>query len=278
MELVAHTPPKVDSTVEHPKDVLTVLPHTYHDHICEMLSYGMPLIGHVLSFSSNSETLKATLAQTYKASVMLHDLGKLDEDNQVILRGEASGRLPIDHIDAGVAIANEMENALLSWVIRGHHAPGLVNKSCEKSFNKKIWRIIDIPRSNYLLRGRRHHREELEIQDYENHYQTIAITQKRLQEYKERQIQACGAYPKVACNLPAEGLTARLMLSCLVDADHTSTAHYHLQIPMKTFLPAQARWQARLDKLADYVEVWTVRLMLINLNVINCVIIYLNTV
>lgn len=254
MELVAHTPPKVDSTVEYSKDILTVLPHTYHDHICEMLSYGMPLIEHVLSFSSASEALKVTLAQTYKASVMLHDLGKLDEDNQVILRGEASGRLPIDHIDAGVAIANEMENALLGWVIRGHHAPGLVNKSCEKNFNKKIWRYVNIPRDNYMLRGKRHHREEPETQDYENHYQTIAITQKRLQDYKNCQIQACGEYPQVACDLPAEGLTARLMLSCLVDADHTSTANYHLQIPMKTFLPTQAHWQTRLDKLANYVN------------------------
>lgn len=258
MELIAHTPPKTSqkqgSPVECSNDHSSVLPHTYRDHIQEMLDYGMPLIEHILEYTTFDEMTKERLRQTYKAAIMLHDLGKLDEENQVILRQEKQGRLPIDHIDAGVAIANEMDNALLSWVIRGHHSPGLVNKSSEKSFNKKIWRSIDIPRDNYLLRGKRHYRENPEIEDYANHYQTIAITQERVQDYKNRQIQACGEYPKISCALPEEGLTVRILLSCLVDADHTSTANYHLQIPMKEFHRAATNWQERLDKLTSYVN------------------------
>ncbi|WP_230660569.1 DEAD/DEAH box helicase [Psychrobacter sp. I-STPA10] len=256
MELVAHTPPKAaqGSPVQNSVNIATVLPHTYHDHIQEMLEYGMPLIEYLLEFTAFDKATKEILKQTYKASIMLHDMGKLDKDNQVILRQEKQGRLPIDHIDAGVAIANKMGNELLGWVIRGHHAPGLANKSSEISFNKRIWRNIDIPRDNYLLRGKRHHRQNLEIEDYTNHYQTIAITQQRLQDYKNQQILACGEYPIVACKLPNESLTTRIMLSCLVDADHSSTANYHQQIAMKQFCPASTKWQARLDKLTQYVN------------------------
>ena len=119
MEYIAHTPPK-----ENPEREA----HRYADHISEMLDYGLGLFDYLLSFSKLADAEKTDLRQTFKAALMLHDMGKLDESIQQIFRGEESGSLPVDHIEAGVAVADEMKNELLGWLIRGHHAPGLPSK------------------------------------------------------------------------------------------------------------------------------------------------------
>ncbi len=252
MELIAHTPPK-PSAGEKPLPL-----HTYRAHIQEMLDYGLPLFDYILSFSQFQSETQERLKETFKATLMLHDLGKADEENQRILRQEATGRLPVDHIDAGVAVANNMQNRLLAWLIRGHHAPGLVNYLDERQFQKKLPRNVEhinTDKSNdYWLRGKRHKRTNIERADYVEHYKAIEKTNERLDDYLKRQITSCGHFPNIACKLPEAGLTTRLILSCLVDADHTSASHYHQNIPMKTFLPANTRWQARLQQLNHYVS------------------------
>lgn len=246
--LIAHTPPEHDVGRE---------PHYYSVHIYEMLEYGLPLFECLLRYTSFDSATKLRLLNTYKAAIMLHDMGKLDDENQAVFSGKSKGRLPVDHIDAGIAIANEMLNELLAWVIRGHHAPGLPSKRDEKNFCRKILQNTNAPRDrNYLLRGRRHHRdgESQSKEHFEAHFKIIELTERRLSEYKQRQLSCCGEYPTIELELPKEGITTRILLSCLVEADHTSSANYQDDIQMKCFDLPPRKWQERLNRLNEYVS------------------------
>jgi len=244
MDYLAHTPPKENLEWEA---------HRYADHIGEMLDYGLDLFDYLLSFSKLIDAEKDNLRQTFKAALMLHDLGKLDESIQRIFRGEDSGRLPVDHIEAGVTVADEMKNELLGWLIRGHHAPGLPSKKTEKYFIKQLRQKFQLTLSPYSLRGGRHHRDKLTA-DFDKHKAAIVTTNERIEVYKERQIKSCGQWPELSLELPSTSLTLRLMLSTLVDADHGSAACYSQGKPMTRFKPAETRWQHRLDALDSYIR------------------------
>lgn len=243
MDFIAHTPPKENPEWEA---------HRYADHIGEMLDYGLDLFVYVLSFSKLADAEKENLRQTFKAALMLHDMGKLDESIQRIFRGEDSGRLPVDHIEAGITVADEMKNELLGWLIRGHHAPGLPNKKTEKYFIKQLRQKFQLTLSPYSLRGGRHHRDKLTA-DFDKHKVAIDTTNERIEIYKERQIKSCGQWPELSLELPSTSLTPRLMLSTLVDADHGSAACYSQGKPMTRFKPAETRWQQRLLALDSYI-------------------------
>ena len=247
MSYIAHTPPK---------DKPSLAPHLYEEHINEALRYGVALLDYVLQFSSLSDTAKDILKKSFTTAIMLHDLGKLDEDNQRVFRGDVQGRLPVDHIEAGVAIAAEMGNELIGWLIRGHHAPGLMSKKAEKYFIKQLVRETGCQLTATCLRGLRRPRTKEEANtrdDYVRHYRAIQETDKKLDSYKERQRSACGQWPEIPRLLPDSGLATRLMLSCLVESDHLSAASYSKDETMPDFHPANSQWEKRLSALDDYV-------------------------
>lgn len=243
MYYIAHTPPSEKPELEA---------HRYADHIDDVLCYGLALFEYLLSFSRLIDEEKGALRRTFKAVLMLHDMGKLDESIQRIFRGEDSGRLPVDHIEAGVAVADEMKNELLGWLIRGHHAPGLPSKKTEKYFIKQLRQKFQLTLSPYSLRGGRHHRDKLTA-DFDKHKRAVITTNERIEVYKQRQIESCGQWPQFSLKLPSNSLTPRLMLSCLVEADHSSAACYSQDEPMTHFEPAKTRWQQRLLALDVYV-------------------------
>jgi len=247
MSYIAHTPPK---------DKPDLTPHLYAEHINEALKYGAALIDYVMQFSNLRDINKSELRQSFVTAIMLHDLGKLDEDNQKVFRGDVQGRLPVDHIEAGVAIASEMGNELLGWLIRGHHSPGLPSKKDEKYFIRQLTRETSIQLSATSLRGLRHRRTKDEAttkEDYYKHLAAILETDKKLESYKDRQRSACGLWPEITLQLPLSGLTTRLMLSCLVEADHLSAACYSEGKVIPDFHPANTRWKQRLTALDNYV-------------------------
>ncbi len=243
MHYLAHTPPREKPELEA---------HRYADHVDEVLSYGLALFDYLLSFSKLVDVEKDDLRRTFKAVLMLHDMGKLDESIQRIFRGEDSGRLPVDHIEAGVAVADEMKNELLGWLIRGHHAPGLPSKKTEKYFIKQLRQKFQMALSPCCLRGGRHHRDKLTA-DFDKHKEAIITTNERIGVYKQRQIESCGQWPQLSLKLPSSSVMPRLMLSCLVDADHNSAACYSQNKPITHFEPAKTRWQQRLLTLDGYV-------------------------
>jgi len=68
MHYLAHTPPREKPDLEA---------HRYVNHINEMLSYGLDLFDYLLLFSVLGDVEKNELRQTFKAALMLHDIGKL---------------------------------------------------------------------------------------------------------------------------------------------------------------------------------------------------------
>jgi CRISPR-associated endonuclease/helicase Cas3 len=244
MELIAHS-----TLSDRPKNA----PHYYVEHVQDMLSYGIALFDYVLNFSRFSKDEKQQLRETMKAAIMLHDLGKLDDENQTILHGKKKGKLPIDHIDAGTAAATKMGNELLAWLIRGHHAPGLVSKTAEENFCRRLKLNAQFCVPKHSLRGKRHCRDSESQDDYVQHKNAILKTDERLEDYIRKHKSVCGSYPEIEYKLPETSLTTRMLLSCLVDADHESTSAHSCNAPMKNFNPAFTRWEGRLKKLNDYV-------------------------
>lgn len=243
MTYLAHTPPRDNSERK---------PHLYVEHIGEMLCYGLSLFDNVLAFAAFPSDKKERLRQTFKSALMLHDMGKLDEVNQRVFRGDVQGRLQVDHLEAGIAVAEEMKNELLGWLIRGHHAPGLPSKKAEKYFIRQLRGKFKITLGNYCLRGARRGRDKLSA-DWDKHYSAIVGTNERFEIYKQRQLECCGKWPEIVATLPVNNLTTRLMLSCLVDADHGSAACYSQNIPMTVFRPIESRWKHRLKALNEYI-------------------------
>ncbi|HXF52812.1 MAG TPA: DEAD/DEAH box helicase [Hyphomicrobiaceae bacterium] len=165
-----------------------------------------------------------------------HDLGKLDPDNQAALNQGRGGKLPWDHIDAGVAHLRASGNWMAAWLVRAHHSPGL---PC-------LAKHFDPDGLGLRLRGLRH--EDCERSE---HCRQIERTNGRLSQYLADHEAAVGR-TAIAPAKPSHGLSMRLALSCLVDADYSDTAAFDRGVAPGE--PIAVRWQDRLHRLDAYVE------------------------
>lgn len=134
-----------------------------------------------------------------------HDMGKLDDDNQAVLNGSVSAKkLPVQHVDAGVAhllSLGEQWHQLAAFVSYAHHI-GLQSFSAE------------VNKGDQFLRDGN----------------TVALTNARLHQYLDRHCQGIGELDVMAPNnieLPQPQLFLRMALSCMVDADHGDTARHY---------------------------------------------------
>ncbi len=170
---------------------------------------------------------KADLSFFYKtvqAASLFHDLGKLDNDNQNVLAKGGGKGLPINHVDAGTK--NLLNNDLVesAFMVYAHHI-GL--QSIPKEYAKA----------------------ELFLRDpnLEKH------TERYLDDYLLKHIQSgCDDLnwdfeKKSNWN----GLSRRMALSCIVDADHGDTAsNYQKEYPVPIVAP---KWEERLKNLDRYI-------------------------
>lgn len=176
------------------------------------------------------------LLKAIETAGMFHDLGKLDPNIQAVFRQSRVKKLKWDHIDAGVAHLSAEQDWMAAWLVRAHHAPGLPQK--REHFTEETDR---------RLRGRR--RDE---DTKERHGEQIAHTDLMIKKYLKEHEAAVGLHD-VERRRPIHGLTMRLALSCLVDADHTDTAFFDNN---GRDLPAapKPRWSERLNALCEYVQ------------------------
>jgi CRISPR-associated endonuclease/helicase Cas3 len=165
-----------------------------------------------------------------------HDLGKVDEKNQAVLRSSKREKLAVPHEDAGVKYLLDRKQAEAAALVYSHHGglPGLVGE--------------------FLGRNRCLRREP----EHEKGWVTGRVDE-RLSKYaelhhalfecvKERDVQM-GDWRLAAKRW--SGLTWRLALSCLVDADHGNTAtNYGNEVAVK---PPGVAWDERLGALDRYV-------------------------
>ncbi|MFU8858444.1 MAG: CRISPR-associated helicase/endonuclease Cas3 [Deferrisomatales bacterium] len=162
------------------------------------------------------------------AAAAYHDLGKVDEANQAILRRESRKGLPIAHEDAGVAALDHLRR-YESVVLAAAHHLGLFSRSDEFRPEKAdCGRVF-----------RRPH-----VADHVDQH---------LGKYLQRhQGSGCPSFEKVDPKpLHGCGFARRVALSCLVDADHGNTAEHYGEEPVSD--PLEGRWKERLQALDRYV-------------------------
>lgn len=169
------------------------------------------------------------LVELVQRSALLHDLGKLDDENQKVLH-DADGvqrHLPINHVDAGSAVLLEQGGLYEALMVYSHHRglPDLVHEGNRmghvfRDEHEKVRRHTDLTVKTLLQR----HRALCLLPESRN-----------AQEY------------------PGDiNVFLRMALSCLADADHTDTAVARQQISERDeYVPLYA--EKRLSQLDAYV-------------------------
>lgn len=197
-----------------------VPPQTYKKHISEVLRRAEKNIENLSPYYKGDLNY---LRGAVRAAAIYHDLGKLDDENQKILSEGGGDGLPINHVDAGTShlLNNDLvESALLVY---SHHI-GLQSIPDEQA------------------------KQELFLRDVN----TYSRTEQCMNEYLSRHSQSvCENFNKMdVANSDWNGLTRRIALSCLVDADHGDTAsNYGREVPHQFIKP---RWEERLESLDKY--------------------------
>lgn len=228
-ESLAHSAPNVGAG-----------PQLYKDHVGGLPGSDGVVCGAqhraeaMLRYHRDADVARALAAAVVDAATF-HDLGKLDPENQAALRQGRSARLAWDHIDAGVAHLSTSRADTSAWLVRGHHAPGL--PSLPTHFTTKHDR---------RLRGRRY-----DDCDPADHQRQIERTDRYLRSMLEQHEAALGIR-QTSSGKALHGLPLRLALSCLVDADHSDSAHFDANWQAPDAPPP--RWCDRLAALDRYVQ------------------------
>jgi CRISPR-associated endonuclease/helicase Cas3 len=217
-EPLAHSPPAVGKSAD-----------PYARHVSAVRTGAVERANAMMQYAVNPPV---GLLNAIATAATFHDLGKLDPEVQAVLQS-GKGKLLWDHIDAGVAHLSAKQDWMAAWLVRAHHAPGLPQKHEHFTDGRK-------------LRGRRHDDEP-----NERHDEQIVRTNSMLEKYVDIHESAVGK-SEIERRRAIHGLSMRLALSCLVDADHSDTAFFDSgdQLPN----PPEPCWNERLKALCEYVH------------------------
>ena len=226
-------------------------PQTYFEHISGVMSRCRENAEQMLNFSAYSDEEKRTFMSILLNAAQFHDLGKLDVENQKVFQHNNSrASLPIPHVDAGCAyLMNKISGNIQSrlspedydllestLMVFSHHA-GL-----------PYYRSQRINRQN-----------PFRYEDPDNFSKTKEIidnVNRHLDSYIRCHREALGSIeePDFSGMKPSKssGLSRRLGLSCLVDADFSDAAAYCGKDLLTSSI--EPRWEERLAALQDYVK------------------------
>lgn len=159
----------------------------------------------------NSHAQGSLVCNVHNAAI-LHDLGKLDEDNQSALHHAARGKhLPVNHTDAGTAALLRSNEIISAVDVYSHHIglPDMVKEelrceACLRDTDPDVRCRTDTS-LDHLLRV------------HSSLYDVPLV---------------------LSGNYQGDiSVYLRMTLSCLVDADHSDTAKHYGQYPEDTFIP-----------------------------------------
>lgn len=170
------------------------------------------------------------LSAVIEKSALLHDLGKLDKQNQDVLRSLNGKRrhLPVNHVDAGSAALKAENNLYSALMVYAHHR-GLPDMETECQRGESIFRDEHS--------ATRDHTDATLMDLLREHHEIFPFqTGKAEQPYDGDQ-----------------GVFFRMALSCLADADHTDTAAAYGQVPERD-CPPSLHAAERLAALNQYVN------------------------
>lgn len=201
-------------------------PQTYEAHVRGVCERAGEYAAEAECYSVKANGILSTIVRD---SALLHDLGKLEERNQSVLREQSRRRrhLPVDHTDAGSAALQKMGSGCAAMLVYSHHQ-GLPDLSTE-----------------FVARGCSIFRNG----NAEVRAETDAALPALLRQHEalfprkpNKEVQAYDGDPAVFL---------RMALSCLVDADHGDTAAAFGQT--EKAMP-ELRPQERLAALDHYVS------------------------
>lgn len=221
-------------------------PQTYREHVGNVAYGSCKRAKTMLRYYSRAKGWAsiACLLDTVLIAADFHDLGKLDPGFQKTLKDNRTSDEHIRHEDAGAAwliqkAAETGNDGLLesAALIAAHHQ-GLVHYRVETENETGGFALTE------KLSG-----ASFRIEDA----RTKLATESHLQKYVEEHNSLLGEkpLPSYAESFTCNGLTRRLLLSCLVDADHSDTAR-HYQSEREVEAPSPC-WAERLGKLESYV-------------------------
>jgi CRISPR-associated endonuclease/helicase Cas3 len=203
---------------------------TYRDHVDNVCRYSALFAHDAAKFAPKWD--KPFLAIVERAAAY-HDLGKLDELFQEILRHNRKNNYGFNHVEAGTAHLLNLKQFEAAFSVYAHHI-GL------QSFPKEKAKIAN----NLKLAFR-------DMDDLVGLGKSAwQWTNEHLDAYLSRHHQFFSAVDAVQ-NTSFPGLVRRLVLSCLVDADHSDTARHYCQERELCGLQLQA--SQRLAGLDQYV-------------------------
>lgn len=198
----------------------------YREHVLAVKKNAENYIEKALCFFCGGSEERDALLKSVCEGAFFHDLGKVDGRNQIVLnKSYYREKLPLNHSDAGTALLWQQQAINGSVLVYCHHR-GLFSMSDElkKSDGNQAFRDTEIA-------------SEIDSQ---------------LEEYLSGHTREVGVYGLNADNFHLKGLSLRIALSCLVDADHHDTAfHYEQEHEIESF---PTHWEVRLAALNQYVE------------------------
>jgi CRISPR-associated endonuclease/helicase Cas3 len=203
---------------------------TYFEHVSNVRRRANCCAQEAAAFYSGD---RQTFVSWIEAAAVYHDLGKLDEANQMVLEKDSRKLLPIAHDDAGVAELDKLGWLEATILAYAHHL-GLFSRQEELGKQGRPFRQL---RSTTPAGDKVADHVDRELADYE------AI----------HEVAGCPKLPpaKSTSQLHSCGFSRRIALSCLVDADHGDTAcYYGGEVQTQKI---ESRWQDRLAALQRYV-------------------------
>lgn len=208
-----------------PKPEKGIPAQTYKQHVSEVMRMASGFAEKAAAYSSYGPLLRDVVG--YAAAY--HDLGKLDEGNQKVLRTSGKGSLPVPHWDAGtvhlLGYSKRLANLISAFLVTCHHR-GLLSLPDEQVKGPGMFR---------------------EPAAKEN---TDAWLSRYL-EVHTGEVGVCGVAENDWKGKAATPFFMRMALSCLVDADHTDSARHCGNVVPEGDVSIEAK--KRLEALDRYV-------------------------
>jgi CRISPR/Cas system-associated endonuclease/helicase Cas3 len=201
---------------------------TYRAHVEGVCSLVSSFADELEQYATKSHGIIKAITYT---SAMWHDLGKLDDQNQLVLHDTLGihRHLPINHVDAGSAKLIR-ENAWYEALMVYSHHRGLPDMAKEYGRESSLFRDYDLSVRAHTDKTfqeliKRHNNEIYEVKSFNSSIEYSGNRQVLL----------------------------RMLLSCLADADHINTAAHYGQAPQRTDV-IKLRANERLSALDLYVS------------------------
>jgi len=184
--------------------------------------------------ASDSTCFGNLFVDAVQLAAEFHDLGKLDPLNQAVLAAEGRGKLPLNHVDAGVA----------EMLRRNGSRPAMIAALLIYSHHRGLPDFSELTQSHF--------------RDIALH-EKFGTTKQRTDEWLDRYLQihqsevVCPAIPETTeYKAPTSmQILSRMALSCLVDADHFDTSVNYGQSRQSPMIPLYA--SQRLEQLDRYI-------------------------